>query len=750
MAEFKLGRIRFVWKSSWTTATTYYKDDVVEYGGKLYICVIGHDSSAAFFTDLDVVPTKWNLVSDGQKWLGDWQPQTAYIRDNIVRYGATVYICKTDHTSAVDSSTGLEPDIAKWEVFATGLDYKGNWSTTFDYKANDLVKYGGSTYVCNTYHISAATDALGLEADQSKWTIFNQGFDWLGDWASGYRYKVNDVVKFGASLWIVNTHHTSQATFAADSAKWTKFVEGFQYENGWMPTTGYQPGDVVEFGGNNYIARLDNTGVKPGVVGGAITGATSANPIVITSNLHELYNGARVLITGVVGMTELNNNKYYVGAVTANTFSLYTDSALTSAVNSTTFTAYSSGGNFIIEEDDISEWSLFSKGLRFRGDYEEDSSTQQYLPGDVVRLGGYTYRCITSHNSKQPPNTIYWEKLNTGFSWRGTWLDDQEYYLGDTVRYGDNSYVCVQGHISEGDDGSSGDPDNTGGVSAANSRPDLDTTGTYWNVIAIGTEQSVLTTKGDMVYYSGAAPVRLPVGQDGQVLTVSSDGVPNWEFLGKSVDVYHVAEHGTDNPAPIYGKSLDRPFKSIRYAAMQVERGTKAPDARRLLEMNRRFIQREIVEWTEYQVANNISPFTTSFTYDTKKCERDMGYIIDAFIYDLTHGGNVKSREAALEYVTNPGKFYTLGQEAETVASINYGISLIQKVLAQQAPAVNYQVTNGDNSTRVVPQYFETALGAQDAVEYEGEISGSSSGGTYSDGTPGGGYNPGGGNGGGY
>ena len=83
MAEFKLGRIRFVWKGGWTTAPTYYKDDVVEYGGKLYICVIGHDSPT-FLTDLDIVPTKWNLVSDGQKWLGDWQPQTAYIRDNIV------------------------------------------------------------------------------------------------------------------------------------------------------------------------------------------------------------------------------------------------------------------------------------------------------------------------------------------------------------------------------------------------------------------------------------------------------------------------------------------------------------------------------------------------------------------------------------------------------------------------------------------------------------------------------------------
>ena len=75
-------------------------------------------------------------------------------------------------------------------------------------------------------------------------------------------------------------------------------------------------------------------------------------------------------------------------------------------------------------------------------------------------------------------------------------------------RYGDNSYVCVQGHILEGDDGSSGDPDNTGGVSR-HPKTDPDTTGTYWNVIAIGTEQSVLTPKGDMVYYSGAV-VRLP------------------------------------------------------------------------------------------------------------------------------------------------------------------------------------------------------------------------------------------------
>ena len=68
MAEFKLGRIRFVWKSEWTTATTYYKDDVVRFGGKTYLCQIGHTSAADFNTDLDISPTKWNLMSDGQRW----------------------------------------------------------------------------------------------------------------------------------------------------------------------------------------------------------------------------------------------------------------------------------------------------------------------------------------------------------------------------------------------------------------------------------------------------------------------------------------------------------------------------------------------------------------------------------------------------------------------------------------------------------------------------------------------------------
>jgi len=116
------------------------------------------------------------------------------------------------------------------------------------------------------------------------------------------------------------------------------------------------------------------------------------------------------------------------------------------------------------------------------------------------------------------------------------------------------------------------------------------------------------------------------------------------------------------------------------------------------------------LEWIKYQIANDISPYTSSFDFEDYKCERDVGYIVDAFIYDLRHGGNQKSREAALSYVNDSPNFYALGQEEETVAAINYMISLTDKVLNQEEPDVNYQVLNGDNSTAIVEQFFDSRI----------------------------------------
>jgi hypothetical protein len=73
-----------------------------------------------------------------------------------------------------------------------------------------------------------------------------------------------------------------------------------------------------------------------------ITGATQANPCVVTANSHGYSNGNEVFISGVGGMTRLNNRFFKVANVTTNTFELQDIEG--NAINSSAFTAYTSGG----------------------------------------------------------------------------------------------------------------------------------------------------------------------------------------------------------------------------------------------------------------------------------------------------------------------------------------------------------------------------------------------------------------------
>jgi len=669
MAEFKLGRIKFVWKNDWTTSTTYYKDDIIAYGGKTYLCVVGHTAAADFYTDLDNVPTKWNQFSDGQDWKGNWAATTLYKENDIVKYGGYIYICNnghtssstletnqadwdllaegfdwkgawatsytykvndlvkygglvylcnTAHTSAATAALGLEQDSIKWDIFSKGVDWKGTWATSTRYKVGDLVKNGGNTYVCNQGHTSAATAALGLEADQSKWDYFNQGIDYKGTWATTTRYKHNDVVKYGGGTWICVTPHTSTSNFVSDNAYWNQFVEGVEFEGDWLSGTTYQPGDIVRYGGNSYIAK----------------------------NVH------------VAGSTP----------------------------PATPF-----------------DWDLFTTGFRLQGDW---SSVTTYKIGEVVRNHGFTYVATADSTNQRPPNASYWSKLNEGIDWEGDWVSSHVYVLGDAVKYGPNSYICVQAHTS----------------STGADRPDNDTIGAYWNLLTAGNEESVLTTTGDLVYYSGGGPTRLPIGDEGQVLVVDS-GLPTWKYFGKVKNVWYVAPHGVDEPAPTYGSTVDRPWASVRYACEQIENGTEYPEAAYLLRQNRTFIQREISKWVQYQISVGTGIWAGFVNDSAALCERDMGLIVDAIVYDLTHTGNVKSRTAALSYFDNAGALETFiaDEYQQLVAAINYGVSLINSVLSNTAPAANYQALTGvavnDRIKQIIDAGYTAEVGSADICE---------------------------------
>ena len=69
----------------------------------------------------------------------------------------------------------------------------------------------------------------------------------------------------------------------------------------------------------------------------AISGATKANPVVVTATSHGFSNGDKVRITGVGGMTQLNEHVYTVANKAAHTFEL-------SGIGGTGYSTYTSGG----------------------------------------------------------------------------------------------------------------------------------------------------------------------------------------------------------------------------------------------------------------------------------------------------------------------------------------------------------------------------------------------------------------------
>ena len=708
MAEFKLGRIKFVWKDDWSAGITYLKDDVIRYGGKTYICVVGHTSDAAFNTDLNFVPSKWNLMTDGQSWQGSWTTSTAYRIGDTVKYGGNVYLCNLGHTSASTASSGLENDSAKWDIFAEGFDWKGDWTISTRYKLNDLVKYGGYTYVCTLGHTSASTVASGLEANSGNWDVFNSGIEYTGTWITLTRYKLNDVVKYGAGLWICTTQHSAGATFAGDAANWSQFVEGLEFENTWSSATAYQPGDVVRYGGNQYVAKTQHTNSNP------LTGTTDWD--LFAEGLKYQSDWAITTSYKVGEVVKLNGYTY----LAATDSPVITTTASATDVTTKYITVASTTGlvaNMAVKFTGSTFGNVFTNGTYYvKQVINGFNFTISNTPGGTIFTPTTAAGTMTVTAAAKPPNASYWTQLTTGVNWRSTWSDDAEYVIGDTVRYGANVYICVLAHRSEGDDASTVGA--TGGGQAA-SRPDLDITNTYWNLFNIGSETAVLTTVGDMVYFGSAGPTRLPIGLNGQILRVGATNIPEWVSWGAADHSYYVSPIGEDLPAPIYGKTLDKPWKTIRYACEQVERGPRNPNAKRLLELNTPFIQREVTEWIDRQVTTNTAPFTTSFVYAQDRCERDVGLVIDALLYDIGHGGNVKSRGAALAYVNaitedNPGVYVNLAAEAdEDIAAYNYMLTVIESVLNNEAPAVNYQVLNGDNSTAVVPQYIDTNYTAE-------------------------------------
>jgi hypothetical protein len=91
-----------------------------------------------------------------------------------------------------------------------------------------------------------------------------------------------------------------------------------------------------------------------------------------------------------------------------------------------------------------------------------------------------------------------------------------------------------------------------------------------------------------------------------------------------------------------------------------------------LLNNNKAFIQDETIAY--------LSASWYGFDYDSAKCRRDVGYIIDGLATDIYYGGNQRSRESARYYYLYPSQANGT-QLDQTIDGMEYASVLAQKVI---------------------------------------------------------------------
>ena len=120
--------------------------------------------------------------------------------------------------------------------------------------------------------------------------------------------------------------------------------------------------------------------------------------------------------------------------------------------------------------------------------------------------------------------------------------------------------------------------------------------------------------------------------------------------------------------------STDTAADALTFPTPAVQPTTDANDASVILQANKAFIVSEV---TSFITANY-----PSLTYNSTKCERDVGYIIDALSFDVLYGGNSGTLINARSYfVGTTGQLGDASEETATVAAYTDLQTIVSEVV---------------------------------------------------------------------
>ena len=271
---------------------------------------------------------KWN----GSAWINAAAP-AAGLDQAAVRSSVSV---GTEGTAAGDGAVSYDNGTGVFTYtppLLNSLTVSGN----LDMGSNDITTTG-KVYYANVF---------ATEGDLPSATTYHGMFAHVHGTGKGYFAHAGAWTKLANEATTLAGYGITDAATSAQGTKADSALQDLTTTSittlADVSTSSPSTNQVLKWDGAQWSPASDAVG--SGAVTATIGGATQANPVVIsTTSAHGFYEGQPVTITGVVGMTELNGNEYYANVTSTLEFALYSDSGLSSSVNGTGFTAYTSSG----------------------------------------------------------------------------------------------------------------------------------------------------------------------------------------------------------------------------------------------------------------------------------------------------------------------------------------------------------------------------------------------------------------------
>lgn len=195
-------------------------------------------------------------------FLGPWSALTQYDVNDVVTYEGSSYVALTVNINVVP---GTAPTI--WILLAaagegTELNFTGPYSTTTAYDVNDVVNYGGSSYVAILPSVNKPVN------NTAYWTLLAAAgtpLKFTGLYSATTTYAVNDVATSPTgSTYVAILAGTGNPL--SDTTYWVPFTTGgtvLTFRGVYSPTTSYGANDVATYNGSSYVAIASSTGSTP-------------------------------------------------------------------------------------------------------------------------------------------------------------------------------------------------------------------------------------------------------------------------------------------------------------------------------------------------------------------------------------------------------------------------------------------------------------------------------------------------------